>query len=102
MSSFDVPLFIRGELIAENWREFGLRGDGGDGFRAPDPRQYLQQLPLSSPMALRDLHEIPFDEILDLLEALGQALEFEHSPHIQQAFDAAMVAANYPASMLQR
>ena len=101
MSSFDVPLFIRGELIEENWREFGLRRDSGDGFRAPDPHQYLQQLPLSNPMALRDLQEIPFDEILDLLEALGQALKFEHNPHIQQAFEAAMVAANYPASMLQ-
>jgi len=100
VSAFDVPLFIRGELIQENWVEFGNR-EGSDSFRAPDIHQYLDRLPLSSPMALADLYEVSFEETLDLLEQLGEALDFETNPYIQEAYEASLVAANYPAEILK-
>ena len=56
MSAFDVPLFIRGKLIQDNWVESGNR-EGNDSFRAPHIHQYVDELPLSSPMALGDLYE---------------------------------------------
>ena len=100
MSHFDVPLFIRGKLIQENWVEFGGRGSDS-AFRAPDIHQYIDELPLKSPMAMADLHAVPFEEILDLLEQLGAALDFDTNPYIQEAYEAGLVAANYPPEILR-
>jgi hypothetical protein len=100
MSDFRVPLFVRGELIETDWKPFGTRGAGG-GFEAPDPARYADRLPLASPMDLADLHDVPFDEILDVLEALGRALDFEKNPHVRTAYEASRVASNYPASILR-
>ena len=76
MAAFDVPLFIRGELIEDDWVEFGGRQSGSD-FRAPDVHRYVDQLPLSNPAALQDMQEVSFDEILDVLEELGRNLDFD-------------------------
>ena len=100
MSGFRIPVFLRGEVIEENWVQFGGRGPEG-AFEAPDPREYLERLPLATPMDLADLHEIGFDEILDVLEALGRALDFDTNRHLQEAYAAALQAANYPASLLE-
>jgi len=100
MNGFDVPLFIRGHLIEDALVRFGGRSAGG-GFRAPDPRKVASQLPLRSPMELADLYSISFEEILDVLEALGRQLDFEKNPYIQQAYEAALLASNYPASILK-
>ena len=100
MPAFKVPLFIRGELIEDNWVEFGGRHTGG-GFLAPDPHQYVSQLPLSSPMALQDMQDISFDEILDVLEELGKNLDFDKNPYIRQAYEAGLTAAPYPPAILK-
>lgn len=100
MSSFSVPMIIRGEVIEDNWIEFGARYDSG-GFRAPDPHQYIDRLPLSSPMALQDMQDLPFDDILDVLEELGKSLDFDSNPYIREAYQAGLVAAPYPAEMLK-
>lgn len=99
MSAFRVPLFLRGEVIEDDWVEFGGRGRGR-AFLAPDPHRWAGHLPLGSPMDLGDLHAVPFAEILDVLDALGHALDFETNPYIRQAYEAGLVATNYPASML--
>lgn len=100
MIEFRVPLFIRGEVIQDDWVEFGGRG-AGVSFEAPNPHKYIDRLPLSGPMAMSDLHEVPFDEILDVLEELGKALDFEKNSHIQQAYVAGLAASNYPAAILR-
>ena len=100
MSAFRVPMFLRGEVIEDDWVVFGARS-GREGFEAPDPTKYVERLPLANPMALEDLYEISFDDILDVLEALGKALDFEKNPYIQSAYEAGLVAANYPASILK-
>jgi Acyl-CoA reductase (LuxC) len=99
MSAFRVPLFLRGELIEDDWVEFGGRG-AGRSFLAPDPHRYVERLPLASPMDMADLHAVPFEEILDVLDALGRALRFGQNPYVQEAYEAGLVAANYPAAML--
>lgn len=99
MTSFSVPLFLRGDLVEEDWVEFGGRGRGGS-FFAPDPRKYVERLPLRSPADMADLHAVAFEEILDVLAALGRALAFDTNPHVKQAYEAGLVATNYPASML--
>ena len=100
MSRFDVPLFIRGKLIQENWVEFGGRGSGSE-FRAPDIHQYIDELPLKNPMAMADLYSVSFEEILDVLEELGHALSFDTNPYIKEAYEAGLVATNYPAEILK-
>ncbi len=100
MSDFRVPLFLRGEVIEESWVSFGGRY-GGASFEAPDPAAHADRLPLGSPLDLADLYEISFDEILDVLEELGRALDFEKNAHVRKAYEAGLVAANYPASILK-
>jgi hypothetical protein len=100
MSDFRVPLFLRGELVETDWKSFGGRG-GSPTFEAPDLAQHVDRLPPGSPMALADLYEISFDEILDVLAELGRALDFEKNRHVQAAYQAGLVAANYPASILK-
>jgi len=100
MSAFSIPLFIRGKVIEQDWVEFGGRG-GSASFSVPDPQKYVDQLPLASPIDMRDLYEISFEEILDVLEELGKALDFDKNPYMQQAYEAALEAAPYPASMLK-
>ncbi len=100
MTAYRVPLFLRGEVIESDWVPFGGRWPGG-GFEAPDPRKYVDRLPLATPMALADLQRVPFEEILEVLEALGQALDIDRNPHVQQAYEAGLVASNYPASILR-
>ena len=99
-ADFSVPLFIRGQLIEDNWIEFGGRG-GSATFRAPDILQYAEQLPLRNPGEMADLYQVSFEEILDLLEQLGQALHFDTNTHVQEAFEAGLAASNYPAAMLR-
>ncbi len=100
MSDFQIPLYIRGQLIEDNWVEFGGR-QGSCSFRAPDIHQYIDQLPLATPAALADLYDISFEEILDVLEELGKHLDFEKNPYVREAYEASLSAANYPPSMLK-
>jgi len=99
MSAFRVPLFLRGEVVEDDWVDFGERG-GGCSFAAPDPHRWVERLPLATPMDLADLQAVPFAEILDVLDAVGKALDFERNRHVREAYEAGLVATNYPASML--
>lgn len=100
MSTFNIPLIIRGKVIEDDWVQFGGRS-GSSKFLAPDPRKYLDQLPLGNPIDMKDLYDISFDDILDVLEELGKALNFDSNSYIKQAYDAALEASPYPASMLK-
>ena len=99
-SAYTVPLFLRGELITDDLVSFGTR-DGGTQFHAPDMARYVDRLPLATPMAMTDLNYTSFDEILDVLEALGDALDFDRNSHLQEAYEAALLANALPAEMLK-
>jgi hypothetical protein len=99
VSAYTVPLFLRGEVIDDDLITFATRG--GDSFGAPDALKYIDRVPLASPMDMADLYAVSFNEILDVLEALGHALAFETNPHLQEACEAAMVANPLPESLLR-
>jgi Acyl-CoA reductase (LuxC) len=99
MSTFTVPLFVRGELITDGLVEFATRL--GHSFRAPDVAKRVSALPLPSPADMTDLYAVSFDEILDVLEELGKALSFETNTYIQEAFEACLVSNPMPASILR-
>src|SRR5215470_3612476 len=99
-SAYTVPLFLRGDVVTDDLMSFGTR-DGTAEFQAPDMARHVHRLPLPSPMAMSDLHELAFDEILDVLEALGDALDFDRNTHLQEAYEAALLANPLPSDMLK-
>jgi hypothetical protein len=99
-TAYTVPLFLRGEVITDELVSFGTRS-GAAQFQAPDMSKYVDRLPLKSPGDMADLYALSFDEILDVLEALGNALDFDTNMHMQEAYEASMVANVLPAEMMR-
>ena len=100
MIAYTVPLFLRGQVITDDLVGFDTR-IGAARFAAPDMGRYVEQLPLGSPAQMKDLYELSFDEILDVLAALGDALDFESNAHLQEAYEASLVANVLPAEMMK-
>ena len=100
MIAYTVPLFLRGRVITDDLVAFGTR-KGVAQFLAPDMSKYAKQLPLHSPAEMSDLYRLNFEEILDVLEALGDALDFDTNTHLQEAYEASLVANVLPAEMLK-
>ena len=50
---------------------------------------------------MSDLLRLELDEILDVLTALGDALDFDRNTHLQEAYEASLVANVLPAAMVQ-
>ena len=99
MSTFTVPMFVRGELITDDLVPFGTRLDHR--FQAVDPAKHVHTLALRHPAAMADLYTVSFEEILDVLEELGQALAFERNSYIQEAYEACLVSNPMPESILR-
>jgi hypothetical protein len=100
VTAYTVPLFLRGQVITDDLVKFDAR-IGAAQFAAPDMGKYVQHLPLKSPAEMSDLYELSFDEILDVLAALGDALDFESNAHLQEAYEASLVANVLPAEMMK-
>lgn len=100
MIAYTVPLFVRGQVITDDLVPFETR-IGASQFQAPDMSKHVERLPLKSPGQMSDLYELSFDEILDVLAALGDALDFETNTHLQEAYEASLVANVLPAEMLK-
>jgi Acyl-CoA reductase (LuxC) len=98
--AYTVPLFLRGEVITDDLVAFGTR-KGVAQFQAPDMSKYVERLPLRSPAEMSDLYRLSFDEILDVLQTLGNALDFDTNTHLQEAYEASLVANVLPAEMLK-
>jgi hypothetical protein len=99
VTTFTVPLFVRGQLITDDLVPFASRLNHR--FEAPDPVKHAHALPLASPLEMTDLYEVSFEEILDVLTELGQALAFEHNSYIQEAYEACLVSNPMPESILR-
>jgi Acyl-CoA reductase (LuxC) len=98
--AYTVPLFLRGQVITDHLVPFDTRV-GSAQFQSPDMSRYVAQLPLKSPADMSDLYALDFDDILDVLEALGEALDFDSNPHLQEAYEASMLANVLPAEMMR-
>lgn len=94
-AAYTVPLFLRGQVVTDDLVSFGTRS-GAVQFQAPDMAKYVDRLPLKSPGEMSDLHRVSFDEILDVLEAVGEALDFDSNTHLQEAYEASLVANVLP------
>ena len=79
-----APIIIRGEVIDTDLIEYPGRGDVMT-FDAPDPKKFVDRLPLSSPAKLTDLYDLSLEDILDYLEELGSCLDINKNEHMQRS-----------------
>ena len=85
-------LVIRGEIISDDLIEVG--GRGGDlSFLTPDAHKYLDRLPLGNPGKMADLYELSFDDIVDYLARIGEALDMNTNEHLQRACELSYLTA---------
>ncbi|MNE00554.1 Acyl-CoA reductase (LuxC) [compost metagenome] len=100
MSKPIAPMIIRGQVITDNLIDVG--GRGGDlVFQTPDAHKYIDQLPLGNPARLADLYTLSFEDILDYAEALGERLEFNSNPYLQEACELSYLTAPVTPSMVK-
>jgi Acyl-CoA reductase (LuxC) len=90
---------IRGEVIDSDLIEYPGRGDVMT-FVAPDPRKFVDRLPLASPGHLADLYDLCFDDILDYLEELGDRLDINTNEHMQRARELTYTASPVPPALV--
>ena len=95
-----APMIIRGKVITDNLIDVG--GRGGDlVFQTPDAHKYIDQLPLGNPAKLADLYTLTFKDILDYCEALGERLEFDQNPYLQEACELSYLTAPVTPTMVK-
>ncbi len=87
MTTYEIPLLIRGELIYDNLIEFsGRRGETK--FLTPDVSKYLDRIPLLEPGRMADLYQkLTFADVIDYLDELGQRLHPAKNAYMQEAFE---------------
>ncbi len=90
---------IRGDVIDSDLIEYPGRGDVMT-FLAPDPRKFVDRLPLASPGDMADLYDLRFDDILDYLEELGKRLDITTNEHMQQARELTYDATPLPRALI--
>jgi hypothetical protein len=98
---YGVGIVIRGEWITDNLVEFGGRG-AGISFLSPDPKRYLDRLPIASPKALSDLYDLSFDDVLDYLDRLGERLQLADNVFLQEALEASCLTSSLTRPLLER
>jgi hypothetical protein len=88
-----IPLIIRGEVLCSPLQNWGA-------FRSPRIPPHLDRLLLADPLTLRDVHELPLDEIIDFLEELGKHLDIARNRHLQEALEIAADGGLYSREIL--
>jgi hypothetical protein len=84
MAPVVAPAFVRGRLLDDALVDVSGRG-GRTTFRTPSAAALLAELPVRDPGALRDLQDLPFDEIVDYLTEVGEQLSLATNEHLQEA-----------------
>lgn len=98
--AFHVPMVLRGDIVDEPGPTFEARR-GEDGFSTPDAAAHATKLALANPAALSDLYTLSFEDILDYLERLADALDIENNPHLQAAYELSRKTSGLSDSILR-
>ena len=85
MTTVDVPLIIRGQIIESDMISFNARAGAVD-FRAPDLAVHMSKMPVQA-HALRDLYNLTLDEIIDFMTEVGARLDLDENDHLRAAFE---------------
>jgi hypothetical protein len=101
MEVLDIPIIARGRVIMPGEGAVQYKGRGGADFRQADPHQHIHDLVLGDPSRLRDLHDMPMVQIIDLLVELGKLLSIEDNRLLQQSFEMALKAGGLAEPILR-
>ena len=79
-----VKMVIRGKVIDDNLISIGGREENS-GFQTPDISRYIGELSQNNPNSMTNLHELSVNDIIDFLVELGERLNIETNPLMQEA-----------------
>jgi hypothetical protein len=100
-TAFDIPIIARGRIILPGEDAVLFKGRGGADFRQADPHRHVHDLVLGDASKLRDLHDTPMREIIDLFVELGKALRLDDNELLQQSFELALKAGGLDEPILR-
>lgn len=97
----DIPIIARGRIIMPGEDAVLFRGRGGADFRQADPHRHIHDLVLGDTSRLRDLHDTPIAEIIELLAELGRKLSLDDNELLQESFALALQAGGLAEPILR-
>lgn len=97
---FDIPIISRGRIIMPGEEAIEFGGRVGARFRCPNPHNHVKDLLLPRGSDLQDLYDLPTDEIIDFLAALGPRLGLDN-PYMKEAFDLCLAAGQLTEPVLR-
>ncbi|CAN7655144.1 hypothetical protein LJR219_005202 [Phenylobacterium sp. LjRoot219] len=78
-----------------------FKGRGGAAFRQADPHKHIHDLYLGDTSRMRDLHDTPMAEIVEVLAELGKRLSLDDNPLMQESFALALKAGGLAEPILR-
>ncbi len=100
MSSFNVPLVLRGKVIQGDEMIYGGRG-GGVAFTAPNLQSYIDRLGLSTPSSMADLYALTFEDILGYLDDLSGRMSLDKNGWLHEAFELSCLTSGLTRDLLR-
>lgn len=97
----NIPIIARGKVIMPGDGAVDFKGRGGAAFRQADPHKHVHDLVLGDTSRLRDLHDTPMAEIVEVLAELGKRLVLEDNPLLQESFGLALQAGGLAEPILR-
>ena len=97
----DIPIIARGRIIMPGDDAVEFKGRGGSAFRQADPHKHIHDLVLGDTSRLRDLHDTPMAEIVEVLAELGKRLKLDDNPLLQESFQLALDAGGLAEPILR-
>lgn len=97
----DIPIIARGRIIMPGEDAVEFKGRGGAAFRQADPHKHIHDLVLGDTARMRDLHDTPIAEIIELLAELGKRLSLDDNPLMQESFALALKAGGLAEPILR-
>jgi hypothetical protein len=97
----EIPIIARGRVIMPGEDAVEFKGRGGAAFRQADPHKHIHDLVLGDTSRLRDLHDTPMAEIIELLAELGDRLVLDDNPLLQESFELALKAGGLAEPILR-
>lgn len=97
----DIPIIARGRIIMPGEDAVLFRGRGGADFRQADPHRHIHDLVLGDTSRLRDLHDTPIAEIIELLAELGRKLSLDDNELLQESFALTLKAGGLAEPILR-
>lgn len=97
----EIPIIARGRVIMPGEDGVEFKGRGGASFRQADPHRHVHDLVLGDTSRLRDLHDTPMADIIEVLAALGKRLVLDDNALLQESFELALKAGGLSEPILR-